>query len=134
MTLRKMWLLACCLALAGVIAACGNGEDDGGGNNDANEPVTPGENTGDTGADTPETTDDLEAQAMPIYEANCLACHAADLSGGGAFPNLQAVGGRMNADEIHNRISNGGSGMPGFKGVITDDEIQLLTDWLSVRK
>lgn len=131
MSLKKIWLLAGCLALAGALAACGG---NGGGNNDADEPAAPAENTDQTGGETTETTDDLEATAMPIYEANCVACHAADLSGGGAFPNLQAVGGRMSADEIHNRISNGGNGMPGFKGVITDEEIQTLTDWLSVKK
>ncbi|WP_274366173.1 c-type cytochrome [Paenibacillus thermotolerans] len=129
MKLKKLWLLAGCMALAGAVAACG-----GGGNNNANQPAAPSENTGQTGGNTTETTDDLEAQAMPIYEANCLACHAADMSGGGSFPNLQAVGGRLNADEIHNRISNGGNGMPAFKGVITDEEIQTLTDWLSTKK
>ena len=71
--------------------------------------------------------------AEAVYQKQCIACHAADLHGG-VGPNLQKVGSTMAADAIAAKISAGGGGMPAFKGVLTDDEINGLADWLSTKK
>lgn len=73
------------------------------------------------------------ANAEAVYKKQCIACHAADLHGG-VGPNLQDVGARMSADDIANKIAVGGGGMNAFKGVLTDDEIHALADWLSTKK
>ncbi|TJY42804.1 cytochrome c [Cohnella pontilimi] len=73
------------------------------------------------------------ADATALYQQQCLACHAADLSGG-AGPALSNVGARLSADDIATRISNGGGGMPAFKGTLSDDQIHALANWLSAKK
>lgn len=73
------------------------------------------------------------ADAEALYKSKCVACHAADLHGG-VGPNLQDVGARMSPDDIAAKIAAGGGGMTAFKGILTDDEIRSLTDWLATKK
>lgn len=74
-----------------------------------------------------------EAAAMTIYKSNCLACHGDQLQGQ-MGPKLANVGSAMTADQIKTQITNGGGGMPAFKGTLTDDQIQTLTNWLAAKK
>jgi len=73
------------------------------------------------------------ADAEALYKSKCLACHAADLHGG-VGPGLQDVGARMSTDDIAAKIAAGGGGMTAFKGILTDDEIRVLADWLAAKK
>lgn len=116
-----------CSALIVTLAACGGA---------GNQTPPAGDTTGGTNGDTTggETTAGDNAQATAIYEANCMACHAADLSGGGAFPGLQDVGARLSKEEIANIIANGGNGMPAFSGRLSDEEINTLASWLAAKK
>lgn len=118
-------------ALALAVAACG-------GNNTtptpsappAETPAPPADNTGGEAAGGAETTVDATA----VYEANCMGCHATDLSGQGNFPALQTVGATMSKEEIAAKISAGGNGMPAFQGRLSDEEIDALSQWLSEKK
>ncbi|WP_163970022.1 cytochrome c550 [Oceanobacillus halotolerans] len=75
-----------------------------------------------------ETADDPEA----IYESNCASCHGGDLSGGGG-PALTEVGSNRSKDEIQDIIINGtDGGMPA--GMATNEEAEVLADWLSEMK
>jgi cytochrome c551 len=40
----------------------------------------------------------------------------------------------MAASDIALKIRNGGGGMTAFKGVLTDDQIQAVANWLSSKK
>ncbi|MBB6733569.1 c-type cytochrome [Cohnella zeiphila] len=80
----------------------------------------------------PATTVD-EAAATAIYKSSCLSCHGDQLQGQ-IGPNLTKVGSAMTADQIRTQIENGGGGMPGFKGTLTDDQVNTLTAWLSAKK
>ncbi|WP_010098519.1 cytochrome c551 [Ornithinibacillus scapharcae] len=115
----KKWLLAILFGSALVLGACGGEDeaDDNGATNDA------GQTDGD------ETASAVE----DVYEANCAACHGADLSGG-AGPNLQAVGANYSADEIKDIILNGKGQMPAQNNRVSDDEAQQLADWLGDKK
>lgn len=93
-----------------------------------NQGQTPGTTQGETQG---EATTTVNAEA--VYKQNCLACHAADLSGQ-AGPNLQKVGAKRTPEEISNIIHNGGNGMTAFKGILSEDEIKSLTDWLAAKK
>jgi len=115
-------------ALAITSAACGGNNNAGNNGTTGQAPTTDGAGAGTAGG----AID--EAEATALYEANCMACHAADLSGGGAFPSLTAVGSRMSQEEIAAKISEGGNGMPAFKGRLTDDEINTLAAWLATKK
>ncbi|WP_027094237.1 c-type cytochrome [Cohnella thermotolerans] len=74
-----------------------------------------------------------EAAATALYKSNCLSCHGDQLQGQ-IGPALTNVGASMTSDQIYKQIKNGGGGMPKFEGVLTDDQIRTLTDWLAAKK
>lgn len=74
-----------------------------------------------------ETSEDPEE----IFESNCASCHGADLSGG-AGPDLTKVGSDHSAEDIHGIIMNGQGAMP--PGMATEDEADILAEWLSEKK
>lgn len=106
-------------------AGCGNSNK----NNNTSTTPPSSEAPASPGGTTTASGEDAET----IYKAQCLACHAADLSGG-VGPKLTDVGARLSADEISSRIHNGGGGMPAFKDKLTDDQINTLVNWLSAKK
>jgi cytochrome c551 len=73
----------------------------------------------------------VDAQA--IYKQNCVSCHGTDMSGG-IGPNIQNVGARLSAAEMTARITNGGGGMPPFRGTLKEEEIAALVQWLASHK
>jgi Cytochrome b subunit of the bc complex len=70
--------------------------------------------------------------AMEIAQANCVACHATDLSGG-AGPALIGVGNRLSKEEIAEVILKGrnNGAMPAYEGVLSAEEIDSLATWLA---
>ncbi|MGG4342046.1 c-type cytochrome [Paenibacillus lautus] len=108
-------------AFAFGVVACG-------GNTTAPAPGGQAPQEGTTGGDATNT------EATSLYNANCMACHATDLSGGGNFPSLQNVGGKYDASQISAIITNGRNGMPAFQGKLSADEINVLSEWLSAKK
>ena len=124
MNKRLLPLFLIVVAFIVIAAGCG-------GNNKNNAPA-PANNTGaNKPAPTNNTTTAAAAEAT--YKANCVGCHAADMSGG-VGPNLQKVGGQLTAEQISTQIHNGGGGMPAYKGTLTEDQITALTDWLAAKK
>lgn len=71
--------------------------------------------------------------AMAIYKSNCLSCHGDQLQGG-MGPELAKVGATMSQADIHKQITNGGGGMPPFKGTLTAEQIDTLAAWLAAKK
>lgn len=63
---------------------------------------------------------------------SCIACHGADMSGGGAAPSL--LGNELTAEEVAEVIKNGRGAMPAgqFKG--TDEELQILAEFIASLK
>ncbi|OBZ11206.1 MULTISPECIES: cytochrome c [Bacillales] len=119
---NKWILLIAGTALVIGLSACGGNKTNN--NGGANE-KPPAENNGGT------TVNKEEAESL--YGKNCVSCHAVDLSGG-VGPNLQKVGSRMTVDQISAQISNGGNGMPAYKGQLKDTEIATLAAWLAEHK
>ncbi|MFC5699914.1 c-type cytochrome [Cohnella faecalis] len=69
-----------------------------------------------------------------MKEAQCIACHGAELEGGGA-PALRGIGDTLSKEELVATITNGkGDGMPPFKGKLTDEQIDQVATWLSKQK
>lgn len=118
---KKMLILLAGVVLAISVAACGGKANTGTGGTATQPPA------GTTGG----TVD--AAMAEGVYKANCISCHAADYSGG-VGPNLQKVGSRLSQDQIHAKISNGGNGMPAYKGQLKEEEITALSAWLAQKK
>jgi cytochrome c551 len=81
-------------------------------------------------------TSEASVKAQELFKkTNCISCHGVDLSGRvGPKTNLQKVGTTMTKEQIAQQIREGGGGMPVYKSKLTDEEINLLTDWLSAKK
>ena len=138
--MRKITILLAAFLLLGLMAACGG---------KTNNPATPGTtntgttntgttntgttNTGTANTGTANTGNKTTADAEAVYKAQCVGCHAADLSGG-VGPNLQKVGAQKSQDQITAQIQNGGGGMPPFKSTLSADEITALSQWLAGHK
>ncbi len=78
-------------------------------------------------------TASADAKAEAIYKKQCLSCHAADLRGK-VGPGLQEIGSKMTEQQLFGIIQDGARGMPAFKKVLSTDEIQALSQWLSTKK
>jgi mono/diheme cytochrome c family protein len=77
----------------------------------------------------PDVPVDLAA-AEAIFKQSCVSCHGAELQGG-IGPELQKVGARYNREQVAKIIQTGRGGMPGFKGSLSDEEINNLAGWLA---
>ena len=65
----------------------------------------------------------------------CWSCHRIDGSGGRRGPDLSHVASRMAADQITQRIANGGGGaMPAFAASLTPRELAELVAFLGTRR
>lgn len=77
-------------------------------------------------------------QAVHLFQVHgCTNCHGDNLQGG-VGPNLQQVGSHMTEQQIFKQIEVGGGPMPGFgpkyQAIMTDHEIQVLSQWLAQQK
>lgn len=95
----------------------GGGSDAGDGNDDT------------SGGEAPSAAGD--AQAIFI-EQGCAECHGEQGEGIGGEPETVVAGTNMIEQQFVVRIRNGrGAAMPGYsEEQISDDEVQLLYDWL----
>jgi mono/diheme cytochrome c family protein len=102
------------VALGLVIAACGDGEAD----------------TASSAASPPSQAEAAE-NGMQVYERNCATCHGDDLSGKvgpalGPGSNAAALG----DDQLEIQIREGGNGMPGWDGLIPEEDIEAVIAYL----
>ena len=77
----------------------------------------------------PEQAEEGEVTEEPdaMYEANCSACHGADLSGG-MGPDLTSVESSLSEDEISEIIINGRGDMPAID--VSPEEADAISEWL----
>ncbi|MBB6674490.1 c-type cytochrome [Cohnella nanjingensis] len=71
--------------------------------------------------------------ATAVYKSNCLSCHGDQLQGA-MGPALTKVGSTLSEDDIRKQITNGGGGMPAFKGTLTDEQVNAVASWLAAKK
>ena len=71
------------------------------------------------------------AEAKALFTANCSPCHTLSAAGssGTVGPNLDQSTKDLAA--IEQQITNGGGGMPPFKGTLTDAQIKALAKWVA---
>jgi len=63
---------------------------------------------------------------------SCIACHGADMAGGGAAPAL--IGNELTAEEVAEVIKNGRGAMPSGQFAGTDEELQILAEFIASLK
>ena len=64
------------------------------------------------------------AQGKKIFTKNCAVCHGKNAQGQGSFPALNGTGhvGHHAPSKLLAQITNGGGGMPPFKGKLSKEE------------
>lgn len=131
--MRKVGFLLVLSAILIALSACGGSKDNGNASPAPTQSQTPAESQApaDTGAAGGGAVNAEEAQS--VYQSNCMACHAADLSGG-MGPGLKDIGARMSQDQIAGIIANGQGRMPAFSGRLSDDQVNNLAAWLATQK
>lgn len=116
------------LLIVALLTACGAKTD-----NDADPGTNQGANQGATPTPGDQAAAEVDVQA--IYTQKCVTCHGTDLEGKmGGKTNLQKVGASLTKDQINQQIANGGNGMMAFKGTLSEDEIEALSEWLAEKK
>ena len=88
----------------------------------------------------PLTAEMIGASSGQIYrggeyfnEKGCLYCHKISGHGGERGPDLTYIGDKLSANELTWRIMNGGLNMPGFGGILTNEELSNLVAFLKSR-
>ena len=66
----------------------------------------------------------------PIFAANCATCHGASGTGGNGGPNLTAIPSAKNLQVVIGQVTNGGGGMPPFKGSLTPAQIRNVASYV----
>jgi mono/diheme cytochrome c family protein len=93
------------LAVGGLLGACGGGGDDGGSGGGA-------------------AAGNAQAGENVFADAGCGGCHTLKAAGssGKTGPNLDQL--KPSEDEVVEQVTNGGGGMPAFKGKLSEQQIQ----------
>jgi len=82
-----------------------------------------GANAGDTQDEsTPTTAGDATAGGA-VWADNCAACHGEKGTGGNGGPDLTTIPAAKIPADVIKQVTNGGGGMPAFKGALTDQQI-----------
>ena len=58
-----------------------------------------------------------------VFASNCSPCHGATGEGGNGGPDLTKISSAKNLQRVIAQVTNGGGGMPSFKGTLTDQQI-----------
>ena len=71
------------------------------------------------------------SSAEQLFTDNCANCHTLAAAGasGKVGPNLDQL--RPGTDLLVSQITNGGGGMPAFKGKLSEEQIQQLSDYVA---
>jgi menaquinol-cytochrome c reductase cytochrome b/c subunit len=79
---------------------------------------------------------DENSEGFLIYSGeqgqSCIACHGNDMAGGGAAPSL--LGNELTAEEVAEVIQNGRGAMPAGQFAGTDEELQVLAEFIASLK
>jgi len=96
-------------------------------------PLTTNNQTDTTSEDDPDDTvsADPYAEGVRIYAANCLSCHGDMGANGHNGPNLQLSEFAKNYDNVVGQIKNGGTTMPAFNNLLTEEEIAAIAKYIN---
>jgi mono/diheme cytochrome c family protein len=106
--------------VGGVASSCG-----GGGKKATSEPPT---TTTTTTATAPGAGQ--AASGATLFSDNCESCHGTNGAGGHIGPNLQKSSVAENLAKVEKQVRNGGSVMPPFKGVLSDEQIDTVAHYV----
>jgi alcohol dehydrogenase (cytochrome c) len=83
------------------------------------------------GSQTPNPTAPGNAAAgTTIFAQNCSSCHGATGHGGNGGPDLTSIPSAKNFQTVMRQVTNGGPGMPAFKGTLTQTQIRDVATYV----
>lgn len=65
-----------------------------------------------------------------VFAANCSICHGAQGTGGNGGPDLTKIANAKNLQAVIGQVTNGGGGMPAFKGTLTQKQIRDVSTYV----
>jgi ubiquinol-cytochrome c reductase cytochrome b subunit len=80
-----------------------------------------------------------DAQALVLFNRNCLRCHLIGTVGGDEGPELDGIGSKLDEARIVTQITSPkttdpNGDMPSFEGKLTPEEIRTIAQWLARHK
>ena len=66
-----------------------------------------------------------------VFSDNCSSCHGASGMGGNGGPDLTAIAAAADPKHVVTQVTNGGGGMPAFKGSLTPKQIQDVAAYVA---
>jgi alcohol dehydrogenase (cytochrome c) len=66
-----------------------------------------------------------------VWDANCSVCHGAKGTGGNGGPVLTAIASAKVRSKVVSQVTNGGGGMPAFKGQLTSKQINDVSAYVT---
>ena len=66
-----------------------------------------------------------------VFSANCAVCHGADGKGGNGGPDLTTIESAKVRSKVVSQVTNGGGGMPAFKGTLTSKQINDVSAYVT---
>jgi glucose dehydrogenase/cytochrome c5 len=70
------------------------------------------------------------AAGKRIFADNCSGCHGATGHGGNGGPDLTSIPSAKNLQTVIGQVTNGGAGMPAFKGTLTQKQIRDVSTYV----
>ena len=71
------------------------------------------------------------AAGAKVFAANCSVCHGADGHGGNGGPDLTSIPSAKQMAVVVKQVTNGGAGMPAFKGTLNDTQIDNVAAYVT---
>ncbi len=68
-----------------------------------------------------------------VFSENCSGCHGVTGHGGNGGPDLSAIPAAANMQRVIDQVTNGGGGMPPFKGSLTDQQIKDVAAYVTTK-
>jgi quinohemoprotein ethanol dehydrogenase len=99
------------------------GESGGAEESAAAEPEAGGEEASVGGAPNAEAGEE-------VFAENCSTCHGATGKGGNGGPDLTTMPKAKEQSGAEEQVTNGGGGMPGFKGTLSEEEIANVSAYV----
>jgi quinohemoprotein ethanol dehydrogenase len=89
------------------------------------------EHAGENGGATQTGTNGNVAAGKAVFSDNCAGCHGLSGHGGNGGPDLTAIPSAKTPARVKAQVTNGGGGMPPFKGQLTPKQINDVTAYVT---
>jgi cytochrome c6 len=78
----------------------------------------------------PDTPGGDASKGTVVFSENCSTCHGGTGHGGNGGPDLRTMPLAQTEEGAIEQVTNGGGGMPAFKGVLSEDEIENVAAYV----